>query len=179
MTGHVDIVMRIDPVSPDEAAAIGARVTDRLLERAVIQPSTKPHDREWTPWEPGPGWRDVVEREPRNFVARPHNGVEVDTERGFHGGPADLPVCGRCGTEMPGAQFGEEIEAWLDDSEPMTTCETCEWTALFGDWPADYPSGYVGAPAVYFHNWPDLTDGFVAELTGILGGRCRTVSYRH
>jgi len=180
MSGHVDIVLRIDPVPPEDAAALATRLAGWLLERGIVQPSTK-RGRDRTRYEPGPAWRDAVEREPRPhvFLELPHNGVEIDHERGFHGGPAEMPQCGRCGTELPGAQFGEEIEAWLADAEPMTTCSTCGWSAPFGDWPCDDPSGYVGAPAIYFHNWPELADGFLSELTEQLGGRCRTVSYKH
>ena len=70
--------------------------------------------------------------------------------------------------------YGEWVRAWMDEAiEPVFTC-LCGWSGPVGDWTGEY-SIAIGTPAVTFHNWPELTQPFLTELRGMLGGRTMIV----
>jgi hypothetical protein len=153
-----------------EVDALAARLTDFLLTRKIIEAgsATKPRS-----WVHGSGFLSALEPNQRCSSS---DGVEIATDRVVHdpGANYEPPVCARCGTAVDTHEHIELMEPWLIGPEPTMSCQSCGWTALVGDWPADWAIA-VGAPAVRFHNWPILAPEFVAELREVLGGRCKFV----
>jgi hypothetical protein len=123
---------------------------------------------------PGPRWEALVVPAPGNesFLTWANNGVDIVAERQVHHPVANYepPTCGRCGVAIDPDAHHALLEEWLAVKEPEVACASCGWTALIGDWPAEWGFA-VGAPAVVFNNWPILTDEFVASLRSAFGGR--------
>ena len=179
MSDHEQIVVRIDPLPPSRCHDLASKIQHWLRASGIVQLNEKPAYHGWTRWAPGPRWIDAVtDVNEAPFLELQHTGVEIAAERKVQSGPGDMPNCEHCSTPLDDSRFGELIEAWLDDGEPTPDCPACGWSALLGDWPSDWPSAYVGAPAITFNNWFRLRPEFSDELYHLLGGRCRTLAFK-
>ena len=162
--------------SPEgEIDQLAQKLTHWLLKEGVVSPNSK-RDELWQPseWMPGPRWRDVVEEGSWNeyFIGTANIGVDVEVERQVHHPVENYepPPCRRCGAILPPDIHDDTIEPWLAGDEPTVVCPNCGWSALIGDWPAQFGFA-IGAPAIVFNNWPMFKEPFLAELRALLGGR--------
>jgi len=107
-----------------------------------------------------------------------NSGVDVLAERAlYHPTQAyEPPACPTCGTQLDEEAHHALMEPWLAGTEPSATCRNCGHSHRLGDWPGSYQ---VGELAVRFNNWPDLSDGFVADLGSRMGPRWRVVHERY
>ena len=175
-------LVHLDPMSERHIQHVTATITTRLLNLGVIALNSRFNEL-WQPsaWMAGPDFKNVVVEVPwaDSLTDTANSGVDIVTAReAFHPmGNEEEPRCGSCRAAAPATYaqtHGEWLQAWLDDAaEPVFTC-TCGWEAPVGDWEGEF-SVAVGAPAVTFHNWPDLTADFVAELCKMMGGRTSIV----
>ena len=175
MGDYLQHFVRLDRLSSPEIEDIAQSVEAWLLDLGAIQANPSLHTR-WRlrPWVPGPRWGDIV----MPGYDSPGRGVLVRRDRTVHHPMENFeaPHCGQCSGELSGDVYQATMEVWLDEEEPWQVCQGCGWGALIGDWPPAGPFQFViGAPAIVFDNWPSLTDAFVAEVLGRLGGRARLV----
>jgi hypothetical protein len=176
-------VVRLDALSDRQIQHIAATITTRLLQLRVITLNGRFNEL-WQPsaWMVGPEFSSVVVDVPwtDSVHATANSGVDIATAReAYHPvGNDEEPRCRACRAPAPAIYtetYGEWVQAWLDDSaEPVFTCGACGWAAPIGDWEGEF-SLAVGAPAITFHNWPDLTPDFLSELRQLLGGRTAVV----
>jgi hypothetical protein len=156
-----------------DVAAAAARLRQWLLDRGVAAMNTR-RDAVWQPSQlaPGPRWRTAVAYEDRGFETHANNGIDISTDRLVHdpGGNFEAPSCPACGTRLSDEDYISLVEPWLAGREPAVACGTCGEERLLGDW--DAPWGLaVGAPAVRFNNWGILSEEFLEEVRGLIGGR--------
>lgn len=180
MSEHAIRLVEIS-LTADEARSRAAVVTSWLLDRGVITPNTA-RDEVMAPSEYRAGPRaSVAALEADRWVGGGHTGVDVVAERIVHHatGNYEPPACPRCGREA--ISFGDHhavIEPWLHDRvEASTQCVACGHTSLVGDLAGNW-SFHIGDLAVVFHNWPPLSEEFVAELGAVMGPRTRVVVER-
>lgn len=170
-----ETVVRLDTDEVD-VTALARTLTDFLLARKIITANLE-RDEVMQPsaWRAGPCWMSVLEPHPESWRDMA-DGVDVVVEPVLHHPYENYEplTCAQCTTEYDDEAHHGVIEPWLAGSEPVLTCQVCGWSALAGDWPATWTFA-VGAPAVVFHNWPSLTNGFLAELQTFMGGRTRIV----
>jgi hypothetical protein len=153
-----------------------------LLELRVIALNNRFNEL-WQPsaWMVGAEFGNVIVDVPwaDSVQATANSGVDITIAREVHhpAGNDEEPRCPQCRTRAPSAYtatYEEWVQTWLDDSaEPVFTC-ACGWTAPVGDWEGEF-SVAIGAPAITFHNWPELTPDFLHELRRLLGGRTAVV----
>jgi hypothetical protein len=171
-------VVRLDVLSDRQIQHTAATITTKLLELRVIALNSR-FNEVWqpSPWMVGPEFGSVVVDVPwaDSVQATANSGVDIAaTREAYHPMSNDEePRCQVCRAQAPAAYTTtaeEWLQAWLDDSaEPVFSC-ACGWEAPIGDWEGEF-SVAIGAPAVTFHNWPDLTPEFLSELRRLLGGR--------
>lgn len=179
MSESAQIIVRLDPLDAQARERLVADLLAWLVEIEVIA-TWPPLDGSNVPgttsWAPGRAWRSVVEEPDIDLLRLRHNGVEATAVVGIQSayGNSENPLCARCGTEFPLLESWDLIDAWEAGMEPVVTCQRCGWSALLGDWPAEFPPALVGAPALTFNGWPGLRRAFVDEIVERMGGgRCR------
>lgn len=172
-----EIVVRIDA---DDAAESARRAIAFLVsERVVTANPDRVELRQPSEWVAGPAAESVVEpliwtpgwRQLRN------TGVDVVVDRQVHHAVENYepPACPTCSATLDEAAHHDLLENWWSTGrEPTVSCRRCGCSALLGEWPSEWPS-VVGAPAVVFNNWPQLTGEFLRRLRAHLGGRTEVV----
>jgi hypothetical protein len=156
-----------------DVASTAVRLRQWLLDRGVAAMNTR-RDPLWQPSElaPGPAWRTAVASADQGFETLANNGIDISTDRVVHdpGENFEAPSCPACGTRLNDGEYTALVEPWLAGGEPVVRCGMCGEERLLGDW--DAPWGLaVGAPAVCFNNWGILSEEFVDEVRGLVGGR--------
>ncbi len=176
MSESSQTVVRLD--TDLAVAQVANRVLAFLLDRRIVVRNER-RQALWHPseWAHGPAWRSVVAPdESPDWTRLANNGVDVIVERALHHPTENYepPWCDRCRTVFDEIEHHAAAEGWILGEEPTLTCHGCGWSALAGDWPAEWALA-VGAPAVEFHNWPPLTERFVSDLRDVVGGRTQFV----
>jgi hypothetical protein len=179
MSDSAQIIMRLDPLSDAERGRLADGVSQWLLSSQVTTifdaSSAERADLGRTDWSPGPSWRSVVD-EVRDaaFESLWFNGVDVRPAVQMQSAYSNYEewACPRCATELVSTDL---IENWVESEiEPNARCSSCGYSALLGDWPAQFPAALVGAPVVTFQNWHPLRATFITDVVEHLGGgRCR------
>jgi hypothetical protein len=164
-----------------EARSRAAAVTSWLLDRGVITPNTA-RDEVMAPSEFRAGLRcSDAAPEASRWVGGGHTGIDVVAERIVHHaiGNYEPPTCPHCCSEAIGFDDHHAlIEPWLHDRvEACVQCVSCGRSTLVGDLKGRW-SFHIGDLAVVFHNWPPLSEEFVAELGAVMGPRTRVVVER-
>ncbi|MFI6094621.1 hypothetical protein ACIA8G_03655 [Lentzea sp. NPDC051213] len=160
-------------LTAEQARSRAVAVTSWLLDRGVITPNWE-RDAELSPSEfrAGPQCAAVA---PGSFG---HGGVDVVVERQVHHAVENYepPTCPGCG--YPAIYFDAHhalIEPWLfERAEASVRCVACGRSSLVGNLGGHW-SFHIGDLAVVFHDWPPLTEEFVAELGAVMGPRTRMV----
>jgi len=179
---HEVTLVRLDVLPAAETGTIAESVRDWLLEREVVAANGR-FDPLWQPsaWKPGLKASEVVGVGwSGSFLHTANNGVDIIAERGLYlpVGNDERPRCLICSAPAPDS-YEQTCHTWLDrwlreGEEPWFACGNCRWAAPVGDWAGEF-SAAVGAPAITFHNWPDLTIDFIAEARARLGGRTTVI----
>lgn len=164
MSDNFQVFIRLDPPDPIHCQAVCDELVAWLtLEQVVLDTGGE--------LLPGPHANSVLHEPMSSRVAQ---SVTVDAEivAATAAGNSEEWVCPRCAAEL---DWNDLVESWhTTHVEPIATCENCRFSALLGDWPAEFPTALIGAPCVAFQNWPPLQQRFVEELQHRLGGsRCR------
>ncbi|MFE0106460.1 hypothetical protein [Streptomyces sp. NPDC059009] len=165
--------------SVEEASARAAAATNWLLDQRIIQPNER-HDLLWRPGQyiPGPATTAAL-RDTHVSNGLVGDGIDILDQRQVHdpGGNYTPPTCPNCPTQLDGDAHITLVQHWLDQTEPLVTCENCATSALLGDWTGQWAI-HVASVAVRFSNWPPLGDAFLLGLSDHLGPRCRLIQQR-
>ncbi|MEV8533857.1 hypothetical protein [Streptomyces sp. NPDC051211] len=166
-------------VSAQEAPARAAAAAAWLLEQQIIEPNDQP-DPLWRPSQylPGPAAAAALRDFHRN-TGLVGDGIDILDERQIHdpGGNYTPPACPNCTTPLDEDAHITLVKPWLEQAEPIVTCENCAAAALLGDWTGPW-AVHIANLAVRFDNWPPLSDAFILELGDHLGPRCRLIHKR-
>ena len=173
-------IVRLDSAVGATAEELAASVAEWLVRQGVIavnprrDPLGPPSE-----WVAGPQWREATDSSDDAWLELGDNGVDIPSALEAHHPIENLepPACPMCGVTLTETLYESLLDQWLVGGEPVVTCPECGAQTALGDWPA--PWGYaVGSPAVRFHNWPPLSEEFLARLRAALGGRTFVVRSR-
>lgn len=65
--------------------------------------------------------------------------------------------------------YNDLVSSWYEGMETLLECATCQARSTLEDW--DWQPGWAFAQAsITFWNWPELSLGFMDELSAVLGG---------
>ncbi|MGI5125408.1 hypothetical protein ACQEVB_01210 [Pseudonocardia sp. CA-107938] len=179
MAEHRCTIVRIDPVPPATAAALGTALAGWLQDARIVVVN-RAVDPVWEPcaFRPGPRWWTTFAQAGDRFGPEVSaTGMDVLVDREAHTPSRNLvpPRCPGCGSAGDEDEYVDHAGRWVAATEPAMTCASCGRAAPLGEW-ADGRFGIaVGAPAVRFSNWWPLADDFVTEVRSRLGGRTSVV----
>ncbi|GGQ08539.1 hypothetical protein ACFFKE_22495 [Streptomyces mutabilis] len=175
-------------VDIDACGADACRLAGRVLEWLVAEGVVLAERTRCVPGQPlghppGPHWERAVTDD---WDLAPSDGLAVHTRRtGFTSG-ADMPGaahCPHCAAPTPldgpdddtaWQRFSTAMRIWHDTGAATVDCPACATAVPVQDWTWDEAPVALGHLGFEFWNWPDLTAGFRARLTALLGGH-RTV----
>ncbi|MFC8294883.1 hypothetical protein [Streptomyces sp. NPDC057250] len=178
MGSHYQTIVDLD-ATPEEAEALGARVTAWLVEEgiAVAGEGFSHHDRPVL--TPGPRWSCVTDERRRPST----DGLAVVTGRTvFFGSPSTggSPVCPHCAETASGEDerlsFSGAMDDWYATGGAAVRCPGCRRAVPLPAWEWEndcFAFAYLG---IEHWNGPPLRPEFVAELTRVLGHRTRPLS---
>ncbi|MET8969760.1 hypothetical protein [Streptomyces hydrogenans] len=173
------IVIAEQTTPVEDAPARATAAANWLLGQQIIQPQARP-DPLWRPsrYAPGPAATTAV-RDTHDGNGPVGDGIDILDRRQVHdpGGNYTPPTCPTCTTQLDEDAHITLVQHWLDQTEPLATCENCTASALLGDWTGPWAI-HVASIAVHFHNWPPLGDAFLLGLFEHLGPRCRLIQRR-
>lgn len=162
-------------IGPLEAADRADTVIQWLVDTGVVVPNRQ-RDEVWQPsaYRPGPDVHKAAPSWQETDYTLANNGVDIVVERQlYHSVEAyEPPACPNCGHRLDEATPEALMTPWLDGTEPEVACPACGQRHPLGDWPDSFQ---VGELAVSFHNWPPLTEDFLAALGERMGPRWRVV----
>lgn len=187
MGSYFQTIVDVECLDESEAASLGRRVLERLIERGIVEP--EPVDRPHVPENghpPGPRFVEALAeplaaQEERSVRSLHMNVVEVIPHRSVHhGGQGEVElICPRCeARQEPAPEWGAAVAEWHDDRGPGSlACEACGENTPVTEYRYDPPYGF-SCLGIAFWNWPPLSDVFVEQIGELLGHRVLLVDGR-
>lgn len=170
-------------ISKRAANAAADRVIEYLVERRIIRAKPTPCVlSEAKGYAPATRYAEACDRPRPSLLKTTANGLEVCIGRSVFVG-FENPLVVRC----PGCKYQTEdaddawmvaVGQWHEGDDSVTyACPKCNKPRRLVLWDGSFPWGF-GNLGFTFWNWPDLKQGFIKEVAGILGHEVRVVRAR-